>query len=225
MSGKLLAVDTATQSCGIAIIADGRMRAELILSHGGTHTKQVLAAIDAVLDLEGSSLAQIDAFAVTRGPGSFTGLRIGISTVKGLALATGKPVIGISSLDVLAHQAGADATWICPMIDARRNEIYWNIFHREGDGLVALSEEQVGPVEKLARQIENPCVLVGNAVPLYGAQLAGLVKPALQWAPEDDQAIRPAVLARLAWRRFQQGDTDDPGGFAPVYLRKSDAEM
>jgi transcription elongation factor GreA len=60
---------------------------------------------------------------------------------------------------------------------------------------------------------------------LYGAQLAGLVKPALQWAPEDDQAIRPAVLARLAWRRFQQGDVDDAGGFSPVYLRKSDAEM
>jgi tRNA threonylcarbamoyladenosine biosynthesis protein TsaB len=225
MPGKLLAVDTATQSCGVAIIADGCMQTELILSHGGTHTKRVLAAIDAVLHLDGDSLAQIDAFAVTRGPGSFTGLRIGISTVKGLALATGKPVIGISSLDVLAHQAGGDAAWICPMIDARRNEIYWSIFRRDGDGLVALSEEQVGPVDKLARQIEKPCVFVGNAVPQYAAQLAGLVKPAVQWSLEADNAIRPAVLARLAWRRFQQGDVDDAGGFAPVYLRKSDAEM
>ncbi|MEJ2659647.1 MAG: tRNA (adenosine(37)-N6)-threonylcarbamoyltransferase complex dimerization subunit type 1 TsaB [Desulfobacteraceae bacterium] len=224
MSSKLLAVDTATQSCGVAIIADGRMQTELILSHGGTHTKQVLAAIDAVLNLEGSSVAQIDAFAVTRGPGSFTGLRIGISTVKGLALASGKPIIGISSLDVLAHQAGGGARWVCPMIDARRNEIYWRVFRREGDGPVALTEEQVGPIDKLARQIQNPCVFIGNAVPQYAAQLHGVVEQAVQWAPEADHAIRPAVLARLAWRRFQQGDVDDTGGFAPVYLRKSDAE-
>ena len=226
MSGKLLAVDTATQSCGIAIIADGHMHAELILSHGGTHTKQVLDAIDAVLKLEGdSSLTQFDAFAVTRGPGSFTGLRIGISTVKGLALATGKPIIGISSLAVLAHQAGGDAERVCSMIDARRNEIYWRIYRRGSAGIVALTEEQVGPVDKLVHQIETPCVLIGNAVPQYAAQLPGGIKQAIQCAPENDHTIRPAVLARLAWRRFQQGDVDDARGFAPVYLRKSDAEM
>jgi tRNA threonylcarbamoyladenosine biosynthesis protein TsaB len=225
MPRKLLAVDTATQSCGVAIIADGCMQTELILNHGGTHTKQILAAIDAALSLGESSLAQIDAFAVTRGPGSFTGLRIGVSTIKGLTLATGKPIIGISSLDVLAHQAGGDAAWVCAMIDARRNEIYWRIYRREGDGLAVLSEEQVGPIDKLARQIDNSCVFIGNAVPLYAAQLPRLVKQAIQWAPDADCTIRPAVLACLAWRRFQEGDVDDTGCFAPVYLRKSDAEL
>lgn len=225
MSRRLLAVDTATQSCGVAILADGLLHTELILSHGGTHTKQVLAAVDAVLNLEGSTLAQIDAFAVTRGPGSFTGLRIGISTVKGLALATGKPIIGISSLDVLAHQAVGDAACVCPMIDARRNEIYWCVYRRAGDKLVASSEEQVGPVDKLARQIEGPCVFIGNAVPQYAVQLAELVNQAIQWNSEANHAIRPAVLARLAWQRFQKDDADDTGCFSPVYLRKSDAEM
>jgi tRNA threonylcarbamoyladenosine biosynthesis protein TsaB len=225
MSGKLLAVDTATKSCGVAIIADGRVRSEVILSHGGTHTKQILSAIDAAVSLEGGSLAQIDAFSVTRGPGSFTGLRIGISTVKGLAMATGKPIIGISSLDVLAHQAGGDAAWVCPMIDARRSEIYWCIYRREGNGLVALSGEQVGSIDQLARQIENACVFVGNAVPLYAGPLSGLVRQRIQWASGVEHAIRPAVLARLAWRRFQVGDVDDTGCFAPVYLRKSDAEL
>lgn len=225
MSSKLLAVDTATQSCGVAIIGDGRMQTELILSHGGTHTKQILAAIDAALGLEGGSLAQIDAFAVTRGPGSFTGLRIGISTVKGLAVATGKPVIGVSSLDVLAHQAGGDAAWVCPMIDARRKEIYWCVYRREGDGLIALSDEQVGPIDKLARQIEDTCIFIGNAVPLYAVQLSGSVKQAIQWASDVDHTIRPAVLARLAWQRLQEGDVDDTGCFAPIYLRKSDAEL
>jgi tRNA threonylcarbamoyladenosine biosynthesis protein TsaB len=225
MSCKLLAVDTATQSCGVAIIADGRIQSEVILSHGGTHTKQILSAIDAAISLEGGSLAQIDAFSVTRGPGSFTGLRIGISTVKGLAVATGKPIIGISSLDVLAHQAGGDAACVCPMIDARRSEIYWSIYLRKGDGLVALSDEQVGPIDKLARQIENGCVLIGSAVPQYAVPLSELVTQRIQWASGIDHTIRPAILARLAWRRFQKGDVDDTACFAPVYLRKSDAEL
>jgi tRNA threonylcarbamoyladenosine biosynthesis protein TsaB len=225
MSRKLLAVDTATQSCGVAIIANGCMQTELILDHGGTHTKQILAAIDAALSLGESSLAQIDAFAVTRGPGSFTGLRIGISTVKGLTLATGKPIIGISSLEVLAHQAGGDAARVCAMIDARRNEIYWRIYRREGDRLVALSDEQVGPIDKLARQIDNSCVFIGNAVPQYAVQLPKLVRQTIQWAPDADNTIRPAVLARLAWLRFQDGRVDDVGCFEPVYLRKSDAEL
>jgi tRNA threonylcarbamoyladenosine biosynthesis protein TsaB len=226
MSSKLLAVDTATQSCGVAVITDGRIDSELILSRGGTHTKQVLAAIDAVLHLEEGCVSQIDAFAVTRGPGSFTGLRIGISTVKGLAVATGKPIIGISSLDVLAHQVAGEATWVCSMIDARRNEIYWRIYRREGEGgLTPLSEEQVGPISKLASQIQEACVFIGNAVPQYAALLHGLVKPAIRCAPETSHTIRPAVLAHLAWRRLQQGDVDDTYAFAPVYLRKSDAEM
>jgi tRNA threonylcarbamoyladenosine biosynthesis protein TsaB len=225
MSSKLLAVDTATQSCGVAIIADGRMQSEVILSHGGTHTKQILSAIDAAIGLDGGSLSQIDAFSVTRGPGSFTGLRIGISTVKGLAMAAGKPIVGISSLDVLAHQAGGDAQRVCAMIDARRSEIYWRLYRREGEGLVAFTDEQVGPIDQLAGQIGEACVFIGNAVPLYGGPLSRLVGQRIHWDSEADHAIRPAVLARLAWRRFQAGDVDDTERFAPVYLRKSDAEL
>jgi tRNA threonylcarbamoyladenosine biosynthesis protein TsaB len=225
MSRTLLAVDTATQSCGMAIVVDGVVQTELILSHRGTHTKQILAAIDAMLGLSEFSPAQIDAFAVTRGPGSFTGLRIGISTIKGLSLSTGKPIIGISSLEVLAHQAGGNVARVCSMIDARRNEIYWCIYRREGGRLTPLTEEQVGPIDNMVRQIDDACVFVGNAVPQYARQLPQLVRAAVQWAPDADNTIRPAVLADLAWRRFMKGDVDAVGAFAPVYLRKSDAEL
>ena len=226
VSGKLLAVDTATQSCGVAIVADGWLQAELILNQGGTHTKQILATIDAALKLSGSLPEQVDAFAVTRGPGSFTGLRIGISTIKGLAFATGKPIVGISSLDVLAHQVGdGDTALVCSMIDARRNEIYWRVYRRKSDGLDALSDEQVGPIEELARQIDDSCFFVGNAVSEYAVQLPSLVKQKVQWASDACNTISPSVLARLAWQRFEQGDVDDVGCFAPVYLRRSDAEL
>jgi tRNA threonylcarbamoyladenosine biosynthesis protein TsaB len=224
MSKLLLAADTATDSCGVAILADGQIQAELSLNLGGTHTKHILAAIDAVLNLGGVSLAKIDAYAATCGPGSFTGLRIGISTMKGLAFAAGKPIIGVSSLEVLAHQAGGDSQLVCPMIDARRNEIYWRLYRRKGNALITFSGEKVGPIDDLAGQIDGTCMFIGNAVPSYASQLPRLVKHAIQWLPEIDNAIRPAVLAQLAWQRLQQGRVDDVRTFVPVYIRKSDAE-
>ncbi len=224
MSKKLLAVDTATEICGVAIIADGCIQAELSLYRGGTHTKHILTAIDAVLSLSGVGLFDIDAFAVTRGPGSFTGLRIGISTMKGLAFSTGKPIVGVSSLDLLAHQAGGESALVCPMIDARRNEIYWCVYRRKGDALTRLSGEHVGSIENLAGQIDGACMFIGNAAPLYASQLARLVKHAIQWPAAINNAIRPAVLAHLAWQRFQRGHVDDVETFVPVYIRKSDAE-
>jgi tRNA threonylcarbamoyladenosine biosynthesis protein TsaB len=224
MSNKLLAVDTATESCGVAMIADGRIRAEFNLNLGGTHTKHILTAIDAVLSLSGASIADIDVYAVTRGPGSFTGLRIGVSTMKGLAFATGKPIVGISSLEILAHQAGGDSALVCAMIDARRNEIYWRVYRRKGDILICCGDEQVGPVEDLAGQIDDRCMFIGNAALQYASRLPGLVKHEIQWPPAVDNAIRPAVLAQLAWQRFQQGQVDDVETLVPVYIRKSDAE-
>ncbi len=224
MSKKLLAVDTATESCGAAVLADGRIQAELSLNHGETHTKHILPAIDEVLCLAGVSLTEIDAFAVTRGPGSFTGLRIGISTMKGMAFATGKPIIGVSSLEVLAYQAEGDSRLVCPVIDARRHEIYWRVYRRSVDTLTPLTSERVGSVEQLAGRIDDTCMFIGHVVPGYTTQLLQLVKQTCQWAPAGNNAIRPAVLAQLAWQRFHSGRVDDVKTFVPVYIRKSDAE-
>lgn len=221
----MLAVDTATESCGVCIVADGRVQTELCLNHGETHARHILHAVDAVLSLSRMSLADIDAFAVTKGPGSFTGLRIGISTVKGLAFAAGKPVVGVSSLEILARQAGYGTQLVCPMMDARRKELYWRIYRREGDDLVSQTNEQVGPLDRLTGQIDGSCLFIGNATALYATQVARRLKHNAQWAPANDNDIRPAVLARLAWDLFQQGRCVDAETFVPVYLRKSDAEL
>lgn len=221
----LLAVDTATEICGIALAIDGRVQAELILSRGITHTQSILSAIDAVLHITGLTTGDVDAYAVTRGPGSFTGLRIGISTVKGLAFATEKPMVGISSLAVLAHQAPGSADLICPMMDARRNEVYWSLYRRKNDGMGPILAERVGAAIEVAGAIQETCQFIGNGVPSYRSVLQkGLTYPA-QWAGSESNNLRPAVLARLAWQRLQEGKTDDPRTFEPVYLRKSDAEL
>ena len=221
----LLAVDTATEICGVALAVDGRVKAELILNRGVTHTQSVLSAIDAVLGISGLTAEDVDAYAVTRGPGSFTGLRIGISSIKGLALASSKPIVGISSLEVLAHQAPGCSDLICSMMDARRQEVYWALFRRDSEGINAIMEERVGPAAEIAAAIDEQCQFIGNGVPPYRSELLKGLTHLAQWAGKESNDIRPAVLARLAWQRFQVGETSDTRTFSPVYLRKSDAEL
>ena len=121
---KLLAIDTATDSCSVAIIEDDTLRSELTAMPGQTHSKHLMPFIASVLDAAALKLTALDGFAVSLGPGSFTGVRIGISTVKGLAFSLGKPVVGISSLAALAWQCNESSGLICPMIDARKKQVY-----------------------------------------------------------------------------------------------------
>lgn len=225
MSTCLLAVDTATEICGVALAVDEQVKAELILNNGVTHTQSVMAAIETVLTMSGTEIDAIDAYAVTRGPGGFTGLRIGISTVKGLSLATGKPMVGVSSLEVLAHQSPANAELICTVMDARRNELYWTLYHRQGAEIKPVGVEQVGLAEDLAEKIDRPCYFIGNAVAQYQSKIESRLTTPAQWANSELNGIRPYVLAQLAQHRLRKGEIDDVHSFTPVYLRKSDAEL
>lgn len=222
---RLLAVDTATDICGVAIYREGNVEAQEVLNHGETHTRHVMAAISTVLDRAGVALAAIDAFAVTRGPGSFTGLRIGISTVKGMALATGKPMVGISTLEILAHQAQGQAKLVCPIIDARRSELYWSIYRQGRQGIQPHTRECVGPADDIPRQVDAPCLFIGNGVMLYRQQLEAAIPFQTSWTSQEQGCLQPSVLARLAHQKIDAGMHDDVMTFGPVYLRKSDAEI
>lgn len=122
---KILAVDTATKSCSVALTEDDAVLAETTTHSGQTHSRHLLNIVDAVIARAGLTLNQIDGFAVSIGPGSFTGLRIGISTVKGLAYGRGRPVVGVSSLEALSRQCPQTPQQICAMIDARKQEVYF----------------------------------------------------------------------------------------------------
>ena len=121
---KILAVDTSAMSCSTAIVDNGVVRAELSTVNSQTHSKHLMTMIDTVCKISGIEVAGMDGFAVTIGPGSFTGLRIGISTIKGLAWSLKKPVAGISSLEALAWQCAPVPCLICPLLDARKHEVY-----------------------------------------------------------------------------------------------------
>lgn len=222
---RLLAIDTATPICGVALANHGSVEAAVSLDIGQTHTRTIMDAIMSIMRFCGIDLQQIDGFAVTQGPGSFTGLRIGISTVKGLAMAMDKPMTGVSTLETLANQAHTECELICPMIDARRGEVYWTLFHRQQGELTTLLPEQVGPAEKALEQIDATCCFIGNGALAYRHTLEPLVHTSGQWVSDDESRLSPAAVARIGWRLFQSGQSIDPALFAPVYLRKSDAEI
>jgi len=222
---KMLCVDTATEVCGIGLAVDGRCELEVMLTSGLTHTKVLMEGIQTAMALLGWETTELDAVAVTRGPGSFTGLRIGISAVKGLAFALGKPLIGVSSLEVLAHQAPDGYPVVCPIIDARRKEVYWSLFHRTDQGLQRVCEERAGAAADAAGQAADRCFFIGNGALLYAKELKARCPDAGFAGAAELNMPRPAVVARLAGRRMAAGLIEDVRSFRPVYLRKSDAEI
>jgi tRNA threonylcarbamoyladenosine biosynthesis protein TsaB len=222
---RLLAIDTATEFCNVGLAADGTLLAELSLRHGQTHAKHLLQGIQTVLAQAEVGISAIDGLAVTRGPGSFTGLRIGLSTAKGMALALGIPITGVSSLAVLAHQAQTTEGLICPMIDARRKEVYWALYRRTASGLAPVLGEQVGPANVAAAGISHSCVFIGNGAVAYRSILCDRLGPLARFEDPADSIPRIAVVAQLAWRDLVQGTGNDLHGLSPVYLRRSDAEL
>ena len=221
----IIAFDTATESCSVALTEHARLLAEVTLANTETHSRHLARLILDVCCLAGIELGDIDGYAVTRGPGSFTGLRIGISTAIGLAQASGKPIAGVSTLDSLAAQATAPSKSVCPMIDARRGEVYFSVLRHVDDRLIAQQPERVMKVQEAIGTISEPCIFVGSGAMLYHAEISDRLGEAAQFASEIHNIIRAATVAALAHKRLVSGETDDIMTFTPTYLRKSDAKI
>lgn len=222
---KILALDTATPSLSVAVTDGQAVLAEITLSSGETHSKHLMPVIEQMLGLSGLAVADLDGFAVTKGPGSFTGLRIGISTIKGLATATAKPLAGVSSLNVLAVQAGESSFLICPLLDARRKEVYFARYRTEGGVLKRLSVDQVGSVEAVVPEAGKDCLFIGNGVGLYQTVLKKIMGSRAHFEPGFQNIIRAAVVAHLGREKIERNQTDPVDTFEPIYLRKSDAKI
>lgn len=222
---KILAVDTATSSCSVAVADDEELLAEMTIDNGQTHSRHLTVLIRQVIRLAGISLPEIDGFAVTKGPGSFTGLRIGMSTVKGLAVASGRPVVGVPTLESLAMQSGTFNLLVCPLIDARRGEVYFASYRFEQNRLLAQHEEQAALPQNILSEIQEPCVFIGNGAIVYRQNIIEKLGDQAYFAPSGQHIIRGATVALLGQRRIATGDIDEIESLVPTYLRKSDAEL
>jgi tRNA threonylcarbamoyladenosine biosynthesis protein TsaB len=219
---NILAVDTSTGSCSVAFLKERRLIAEEVYTAGKTHSRHLMAIIDHILGRCESSPADLDGIAVTRGPGTFTGLRIGLSTVKGLAAAIAKPVAGVSSLAALAWPLAWTRRPVVAMIDARRGEIYHARFG--GDGSGAEGKARVSGPEDAVETLPEGAILVGSGAVLY-REVWESRRPDVCLAPETDHVIRAASVGMLAVDRFEEGTADSVDALVPEYIRKSDAQI
>jgi len=222
---KILAVDTSTTSCSVAVVDESVLLAEMTIVREQTHSKHLMEMIHAVIGFAGLAISVLDGFVVTIGPGTFTGLRIGISTVKGLAVASGRPIVGVSSLDALAEQCACSSHLICPLIDARKGEVYFSRY-RVQDGVPKKEvDERVLAPGQAVRDINEPALLVGSGAQLYQELLKEKMGKWADFAKPGQHTIRASTVARLGMRRFDKTDTDDADTLIPQYIRKSDAEL
>jgi tRNA threonylcarbamoyladenosine biosynthesis protein TsaB len=223
---RILAVDTATQTGSVAVLEDDTLVAEVQVTSSKTHAKRIMCAVDCTLRMAGIEVGEVDGFAVTTGPGSFTGLRIGISAVKGLAFATGKPVTGVSTLDALSHQFPWCPSLICPVLDARKAQVYTALYRgrRDGDWEKVVSDRAVNPRPWLI-QIEGSCVFVGDGAVLYKDLIEDILGPRARFAPPYLNALRASVVAHVGLKQIQGGQAVEVGRLVPYYIRKSDAEI
>jgi tRNA threonylcarbamoyladenosine biosynthesis protein TsaB len=223
---RILALDTATETGAIALVENGLLLAQTQLRVEKTHSQYLWRAIRFLLSETGWRLEQVDLWAVSIGPGSFTGVRIGMATIKGLAWITGKPVVGVSTLEALAWGVAPTPYLICPVVDARRQEVYFSFYrHAPGGPLLSIRDPgHISPLD-LIPEIREPAILLGNAVSRY----AELFKEQL-----GDRALIPEAggyppsglaMAAIARQRFRGGEERSPAEIGPLYLRSAEAEF
>ncbi|MCP3951222.1 MAG: tRNA (adenosine(37)-N6)-threonylcarbamoyltransferase complex dimerization subunit type 1 TsaB [Desulfobacterales bacterium] len=221
---KILAVDTATRACSVALADGGGTIAELNYFHGQTHSRHLAGMVEHLLDIAAARMEDLAAFAVDAGPGTFTGLRIGLATIKGLADATQKPAVGVSSLDVLASQAGFSFGHICCMLDARRGEVYTARYAAGDNAVEKLSAEEVLAPHQAVAAGTGPCLYIGSGAVAYRDIISEIAGENARFAKGDANHLRASTVARLGLRQLRTPEAGENTNLVPNYIRRSDAE-
>ena len=223
---RLLALESASLVASAALYEDGRVTAEYTTNNKLTHSQTLLPMVDEIVRMTGTDLKSLDAIAVSSGPGSFTGLRIGAATAKGLALALEKPIVPVPTLDATACNIFGTDRLVCPVMDARRGQVY-NGIYRNQESLQVVRASRALSVEELMEDLNalgEPVILLGDGVPVCREAAAAQLKVPFAFAPANLDRQRAASVAVLGARLFEEGKTVTSGEFVPEYLRKSQAE-
>jgi tRNA threonylcarbamoyladenosine biosynthesis protein TsaB len=218
---RILSIDTATPSASVAFADGGRILAECLLSGQKNHSERLLQIIDRLFDWAGISRESIDCIAVSVGPGSFTGLRVGISTAQGLAFALDKPLAGVPTLEIVASQATGGDGLVSPMIDARKQQVYASIYRRTGRVLEQVNPATVCDPVAWVESLPEPALLIGAAV-YYGRIAACSAAKGCTFAPEYLGIPRASTLAILAQEQYA-GRAGRPELVSAMYVRPPDA--
>lgn len=218
-----LGVDTSTDWLSAAVCDDAAVLSEVTFEAGRRHAERIVDTIDRALRAAGRELRDLDLLAVAHGPGSFTGIRIGVATLKGLALGANKPLVGVSSLRALARATITDADFLCPLLDARMDEVFGATFRRAGDSLTEVKAERVGPIEGFVSELPANAVIFGDGAARYADRLRA-VAPNAVILPADASRPSGATVVAEGLAAFRAGNAGDPASVLPVYLRQSQPE-
>ncbi len=216
----LLAIDTSTNTASLALIQDSEVLAELTWRCGQNHTVELLPHLNYLLNTTRTNLQSISCVTVAKGPGSFNGLRVGISTAKGLAFSLKIPIISISTLEVAAYQHAETGLPICPIFNAGREEIATAMYQKKNNKWCQLVTEHIDTVENLCSQITEKTIFCGEFIPLVATQLRKKLKQKAVILSSAARLRRASFLAELGQQRLKVGDYDNPATLQPLYLRQ-----
>jgi len=215
----LLALDTATDRGSLALLADDQVEAELFLDTPGSFLVHLLPALDTLLAQAGRALTELGAICVSQGPGNFTGLRLGLATAQGLALALNCPAVPVPTLEVLAAPFAGHPHPVAAVADAKRQEVYLGLFDCRGKFPEPLSEPERLAIADLPSRLAPPLLLTGPGLRPHRDFLAGHLAPGVELAAPDLWLPQAAMVGRLGRRRLSQGLTVAPPQLTPLYLR------
>ena len=224
---KILALDSSGIVASVAVIEDDILLAEYTVNYKKTHSQTLLPMLDEVVKMTELDLETIDASAVAAGPGSFTGLRIGSATAKGLGLALKKPLIAVPTVDALAYNLYDVSGLICPIMDARRSQVYTGIYRFEEHKLVAVKQQWASPVTELIEELNKlgePVTFLGDGVPVFRSMIEEKLQVPYCFAPAHVNKQRAAAVGTLGMIYYKEGRTETAMEHVPEYLRVSQAE-
>lgn len=228
---KVLALDSSGLVASVAIMEDSILKAEYTIHHKKTHSQTLLPMLDEICRMTELDLKEIDGIAIAKGPGSFTGLRIGSATAKGLGLALAKPIVEVSTLEALAYNAYGVGGVVCPVMDARRSQVYTGIYRFEQNGNEYEIEEILPPcaisIEEICGKLNalgESVLFLGDAVPVYTTDFKDKMNVPFTFMAAQSAYQRAASVAALGIKKLKEGKGIPAAGHSPEYLRLSQAE-
>ncbi|MEN2985372.1 MAG: tRNA (adenosine(37)-N6)-threonylcarbamoyltransferase complex dimerization subunit type 1 TsaB [Thermodesulfovibrionaceae bacterium] len=221
----ILGIDTSTKYAQIALVEDEKLLAEVTIKFKATHSEKLLPEISHLLDMLSIAVDTIDYYAVSIGPGSFTGLRVAVSTIKGLSFVTGKKVIPVSTVEAIAWSLPYCKYQICPMIDARKGEVFSALFRWKEDEFIRITEDMVLDINDLIGLIKEKTLFVGDAAELYKPKLIEKLNNNAIISSSFWNTPKASSVAFLGLKKLRENQLVEARQLVPKYLRKSEAEI
>ena len=224
---KILGLDSSGLVASVAIVEDSDLRGEYTVNYKKTHSQTLLPMLDEVAKMIELDLNTIDAIAIAGGPGSFTGLRIGSATAKGLGLALNKPIVSVPTVDALAYNLVGHRDMVCPLMDARRNQTFTGLYRFRGNEMQTIREQCAVGIDEIIATVNEQneaVVFLGDGVPVFKDYIAENCTVPYSYAPAHMNKQRAGAVAVLGMLRYEQGQFEAAADHKPDYLRLSQAE-